>query len=87
MDLRGRPYLIAEPARLGGRDALGDGGAGEKSGGSEESGGETEEWKASVPPPDRLHRARTSGRAGPRRKEECMKDSDTLPSGITEPRL
>uniref|UniRef100_A0A0A9HN46 Uncharacterized protein n=1 Tax=Arundo donax TaxID=35708 RepID=A0A0A9HN46_ARUDO len=50
-------HLVAEPSRLGGCDALGYGGVGEKSGG-EEGGREAEEGQALVPPPHRLHRVR-----------------------------
>ena len=64
VDLRGG-HLVAEPTRLGGSDALGDGSAGEKSGGSEEGGREAEQREASLPPPHRLHRVRAWGRAGP----------------------
>ena len=77
MDLRGGPYLVAEPARLGGSDALGDGSAGEKSGGSEEGGREAEQREASLPPPHRLHRVRVEpgdGRARGGRRDVCEKE-------------
>nr|CAB3474423.1 unnamed protein product [Digitaria exilis] len=74
-DLRGGSYLVAEPASLGGRDALGYGSAGEKSCGNEEGGGEAEEREASATPPHRLHRVRARGRAGPGREEECGRGS------------
>ena len=76
VDLRGG-HLVAEPTRLGGSDALGDGSAGEKSGGSEEGGREAEQREASLPPPHRLHRVRVEpgdGRARGGRRDVCEKE-------------